>query len=340
MTAATIHSSMLALGALLLSTSVRSQDPTTETNESPATRAARGPTAKLHAALRTMAELESVAFETRSSDKPKQAQPAGVQGFAVLGNLSGNRSLDGVKGTWSQDACWVSYKDEPMIFARGRMVTEGDDGWVLRDTRRADGSTGPLVLDPGLWFTVLAELEPEVIHSGVGTLDDRPIQLLSVTLDKAQVAELDWAGLLPSNPDPFGGINGAVFARAINIGGGNVKLPLPERMVDLVFYVDPATNLIHKICARRQDQQNVNIAGNVQIMINGIQQGAAADEEEEEEVELPEGAEPRFDEGFPVRPKEEREKLTSYGFELIFSQHGQAALAEIPAVARRLLGLR
>lgn len=314
----------------------------------PPTAARTGPTTKLQAALRSMAELPSLGFATETiKQKPKQAQVLGGGRFAINvgGPLEGSaKSLDGVEGVWTPEVLYVTHEDQPMVFANRRMVTEGDDGWVLRQGHTAGGFSAPLVLDPGLWFTLLSNMDLEVTHSDVGSLDDRPVQRLSVTLDADQVAQLDWAGQLPANTGDLLGGGAAMFqAIAVNLaagaGGAAPKnAPVPERMLDLVFVLDPASNTIHEVQARQHDKTPEGMGG-AMIMVNGggiVQQGGDDDDEEDEEEA--EGDEPQFKDGFPVRPKKQRKKLSSCGWVVRFSDHGAAKLPEIPGAARKLLG--
>lgn len=328
--------------AALLAAGLGAQDPAPETQAS-------SPHAKtLTRALETMSRLDSVRFATDTV--------AGDDGANRRRNLvvqsSGRRParVDGVSGTWTSSLCQAETEDgDQLAFANGRMVAllaGSDRGWVLRNGHLADGNVAPLVLDPGLFFTILGEMKLEVTHSEPGSRDDRPVQLLSVTLDDEQVAELEWAGLLPTNPDSIANSTMGIaigFARAGARAKQRARPPIPERMVDLVLVLDPATGFVFEVRARVHEKQDANakrIRARLGAIGGGLRGGGADEEVEGEPEEEEENATPTWAEGFPNRGRTFRKDYASFEYRLTLSEHNAVEPEAIPERARRLLGIR
>src|SRR5690349_9590445 len=95
-----------------------------------------------------------------------------------------------VDGSWHANLFCATFDGDSAdeLIARGRrtIAKDGNNDWKLRSGRFADGNTSGFVPDPALLLQVLATADLTVKRAAVGTLDDRPIEILTVELSPEQ----------------------------------------------------------------------------------------------------------------------------------------------------------
>lgn len=288
---------------------------------------------RLQKSLATMAQLPSCAFSTVLSwqqgdgKKPRGAQVVLLGGGGRLLRAGAEERVKGVSRGGVLGATCSG--DNEVVFAGRRQIARVENGdWKLRDQCLAGGQDLPFVLDPQLLFDRLLALGPEVTHAEVGTWNDRPIEILTVTVEGDDAVELLWSGALP---EQGGGLGGIMIVNQ----GGRKAVPKPDVVIDLAFFVDPATRLVHELKVRSYAEAGAK--GARIVAIGGPGGGFHIGGEEEEEEEEQEATAPAFEDGLPVRDTEDRvvQKL-----DVTFTDHGEAPLPELDETARRLLGLK
>jgi hypothetical protein len=297
---------------------------------------------KLQKALTTMAALPSCSFAAKwgPDEKAKKAEAGGPVIVQVAGGGTFGPSAPGAaSGSWTPAGLHLQIDDKELLLAGRRMLAkDANQDWTLRQGRLADGSSAGYLPDPQLLLEMLARMDLAVVHREVGMQDDRPVELLTATLNQDQVADLVWAGALPLGSAGIGAQ--MFFAGAIAAGAKAARPapPKPDATVDLCFKLDPGTGLVHGLHFRCYSKNEL-VAGGRAVFVaaggGGIQVGGGADEEEEE-AEQPAGKqEQRFENGLPVRS---RKKLAVTDYALDLKDHGKAKLPELGEQARSLLG--
>ena len=277
-----------------------------------------------------------VAFSMKQeSDSPMLRQFRG----RGRGNPFGGSAADGARGVAVDKALQIRMGDEEVIFAGRRMVARQKDGaWKLRQHRLADGAALPSIPQTDILLDLLAGQYLVVTHSEVGTLDGRPIQILSATLTPDQAVEMAWDGQLPEASP--------LTATVLRGFGRRVVPPRPDLTVDMAFLVDPSTKLLHELRVRvaepEQGRGGVRIGGGrggagaaVQIVQVGVG-GAEVEEEEEEEEDGPPADPNVFTNGFPGRDLDDKSVVE---LTIRFTEHGAAKL-ELDPSAALLLNVR
>lgn len=333
---ATLHFAAAGALACLLSTSVGlAQDPAPN-NELPA--ALTASRERLEKALAKTAALRDTKFEA-AWGPAKGGRKKGDDPFVAMLGMRGSGEAS---GSWHERLSVCRFEgdevDELVTVGRRTIARSDSEDWQIRAGRFADGNTVGYVPDVELLLQLLDDWPLAVIHRDVGSIDDRPVETITVTLNADQVAEAAWSGALPSQL-VVGGFGAGVFRFAAGgVGGGRRAAKKPEAIVDLAIALDPATLLVHRISARAYvDEQRGGgmVGGGVFVVRGGV--GVAEEEEEEEEAEeIDEQGPMRFEDGLPNRSR--RKKVVS-DFTVRLSDHGTATAPELSPKQKKLLRL-
>lgn len=252
-----------------------------------------------------------------------------------------------LRGSWHQGLTHLrldgeGVKDELLLAGRRMIAKDDKTDWVLRVGRFADGNQTGFLPDVQLLLTQLAMWPLAVTQRTVGSLDDRPIEIFSVTLNPDQVADASFTDLIPeslaSTANPF-----AQLLRIQAVGNGKpLRQPLqkPESTIDIAIFVDPATGTVHQLRFRswtKQDPRFAN-AGRAAIVVrNGVaQQVGPAEEDEDEDENAKADAPLQYEGGLPER---RRKNMTVREYTVKLTGHGQTAAPELSDKQRQLLGL-
>jgi hypothetical protein len=314
------------LSASLLMATLPSQDAVQEPAVDPKAAVKK----RLKAALAKSGATADTAFSLKwgPDKKAKQNNP-----FAAMMGQSNSGS---VKGSWHDDCRTVKFagkgKDELLLSGTRMLARDDNRDWCRRNAHFADGNQITYIPDPQVLLQQLAAWPLAITHREAGALNDRPVEIVSVTLNADQVGELFWSGALPESMGTNNG-NGNVFRIARQVGGGRAARAAatpPDVTMDLAISLDPSTHLVHEIRARAWAKENANMAV---FVING-RIGGNADDEEEDEDEVDESAPLVYEKGLPKRP---RKKMSVANFTLRLTEHGQRAKAELNDKQRSLL---
>jgi len=295
---------------------------------------------KLADALSKTSQQHDTAFEVKWGPEAKQ----GNNNNNPFGALLGSRMSGKVTGTWHEGLSHIKFdgdEDDELLLAGARMLArDGNRDWCRRRGHFADGNKLSYVPDPQALLQQLSGWKLAVTKRGAGSFDDRPVEVLSVTLTNEQVADLFYAGSLP----PALQYGGNVFGNAVQLaigggGGGRQAPPAPNLTMDLAIALDPGTGQVFEIRGNAWAEKNGN--GNMFVFRGGagqVQIGAGGDDEEEEEEEEEEEAD---DEG-PLEykdglPKRSKKKLSCTKFSLRLTQHGQAPKPTLTETQQKLL---
>lgn len=299
--------------------------------------------ARVSAALQKCAALADTAFAMKwGPDKKKK------KADDPFARMMGAMASGQTKGSWHADLTHVRYEgdtdDELLVAGRRTLAKDGTVDWRLRSGRFADGNTNAYVPDVALLLQQLASWDLAVTNRSVGALDDRPVEIVSVTLSADQVADAVWAGLLPEAIVTANGLGGGRIVRmGMNIGGGN-RTPAtpPDTTIDLAIHLDPATNLIHQLHFRGWTKEaQGGAAGVFVVQAGGARVAGGGDEEEDdEEDETKEAAAKKdaplvYENGLPTRP---RKKTSVCDVTVKLSQHGQTPAPALTDAQKQLLG--
>jgi hypothetical protein len=302
--------------------------------------------AKLANALQKCASQHDTAFEFAWGPDGKKKKKDDAMAFAMaLGAMPNGKT----SGSWHADLLHVKFDndnaDELLVAGRRTLAKDGKHDWTVRTGRFADGNTAPFVPDPALLLQRLAAWDLAVTHRAVGSLDDRPVEIVSVSLTPDQVTEAVWAGLLPENIAQAA--EGMGMFRMVG-GAAKGARPAPNEpsaQVDLAIHLDPATGIVHQLHFRgwaKADGPGARFAGAGGVVVVGraIGPGGGGDEEEEEEESDKEAAAQKdaplvYENGLPVRP---RKKTTVNDCTVRLRDHGQKPAAELTTEQKRLLG--
>jgi hypothetical protein len=333
----------LLLGGLLLAQNTSPAPATPPANAGADLAVAK---TKLQGALQKSAALADTAFTVAWGPDKKKKQDDNNPFAAMVGaRLSGQ-----VSGSWHRDSLALAFDgetaDELLVTGRRTLAKSGTDDWKIRTGRFADGNKLDFVPDPALLLQQLASWDLEVTQRNVGSLDDRPVEIVSVTLSPEQVAEAIYAGLLPE-AITLAAASGGVFrfAAGMGIGGaaaGRKAPPAPTTAIDVAIHFDPGTNLIHQLHFRGWTKADAQGAAGV-VMVQGggggVRVGGADDDEEDEEETKEAAAKTEgplvYENGLPVRP---RKKISVSDCTIRFTEHGQKSPAPLTDKQKQLLG--
>jgi hypothetical protein len=298
---------------------------------------------RLNNALRKASGQNDTAFTARWGPEGKKDDERERAMAMFLGGATGGKGK--VSGSWHADRMHLRFDgdegDELVFAGRRTLAKDGKSEWRLRTGRFADGNTIGFAPDMALLLQLLAGWELAVTRHEAGSHNDRPVEILSVTLSPEQVAEAVWTGALPESL-----VQSAMmgFAMIAGVGGGaRPAAPAPTATVDLALQFDPATGVIHQLHFRSWVAEDamvrgmgavriVRAAGAVQVVGGGDDEDG---EEEKEEPAADANAPLRYEHGLPLRP---RKKTTVNDYVIELSNHGQIPAPELDALQRKLLG--
>jgi hypothetical protein len=295
---------------------------------------------KLTAALQKTAALQDTGYRAKwGADRKKKGEPNPME------VAFGSASTGSVEGSWHADRQHFVFKndnnDEVVVAGRRSIAKDDQRDWRLRPGRFADGSALGFVPDVPLLLQQLANWDLAVVQRAPGALDDRPVEVISVTLNPDQVGEAVWAGLIPESvvsPMMMGGI--------MRFGGGARPAPTPPlATVDLAVTIDPGTSLVHQIQFRGWTKQNAmgKAAGGVFVVQAGgggavtMTGGGGDDDDDDDEAktETAKAAPMTWENGLPVRP---RKKTTVMDYTVRLLDHGSVKAPELSDEQKKLLG--
>lgn len=295
--------------------------------------------ALLREAIAANANLPGVAFQAKHRPDTTMLRQMAAQ---RAGGAAPETELRGVASGDLLQVSNVALGDELIVHGRRTIAREGAGEWCLRRGRTAGGAPQLWYPDPALLCSALAQVKAlPVVQRAGGSLDDRPVEILTVTLEGDAARELIFAGALP---DPREGFSfSSVVLRAA--GGVRVQMPKEDRVVDLAFFVDPVTRNLMRVRARVAARSQgfalagggaavVQVGGGGQVLQFGGRPQPEAEEDEEAAATQPS---PAFEDGLPVRKVD---PATDYAHvDLRLAEHGTAKAPELDAKARVLLGL-
>lgn len=310
----------------------------------PSAEALAGAKTRLANALQKSAALVDTTFTmTWGPNLAKDAGNANNQAnaiaFAILGNRIGMQSEGKCRGSWHQDLRCVAFDDDEgdeLRLVGGRTIAKDQQrDWTLRQGHFADGNGCDFVPDPQRLLQVLADMPLEVVWREVGSLDDRPVEIVTATLTREQLGEALWAGAVPP---AFCASTSNVF-RMMGRAGGKVQRGAaepPDATVDVAVYLDPATSLVQQVQLRSWMKDDIQRGGaGVVVVRGGAIQANGGGEEEEEDEEVGKQEPLRYEQGLPLRS---RKKTTVTDVTVRLADHGKTAAPTLDERQRRLLG--
>lgn len=290
---------------------------------------------RLVAALQKTAALADAAFTVTWG--PDEQQKGDARMVAMFGMQGGK-----VTGSWHPGLRHLVFDgdqaDEIVTAGDRSLAKDKERDWCVRCGRFADGNEVPFAADVALVLQLLATMDLAVVQRTVGAIDDRPVEIVTATLNPDQVAELAWSGTVPD----------ALLSGAVTFGfaafGGGQRSPAhrPEATVDVAIALDPATSLVHSVHVRSWTK---NAGNGRQVVFRGgagaIVQvaGAGGNDEDEDEEDPPADAKApappmTWENGLPVRP---RKKTSVTDFVIRLRDHGTAKAPALGDAPRRLL---
>jgi hypothetical protein len=243
-----------------------------------------------------------------------------------------------VTGSWHEGRTHVNFgsdeKDELLLAGGSMLARDEDRDWCRRSGHFADGNRITFVPNAQALLQQLASWPLAVTRREAGAYRDRPVEIVSVTLNAEQVGELIWSGCLPQS------LSQGNFAQAINIviGGnaGRQAATPPNTTIDLAVSLDPGTNLVHQIRVRAWTKSDPN-GGVFAFPAGGMVIGRTEEEEDEEEEEEEEADDNKPLEYVKGLPKRSRRKSSVANFTLQLENHGLQAKTELTARQKILL---
>jgi hypothetical protein len=279
----------------------------------------------LERACDKMQSLGGVAFSTiESQDNALTRQ--------IRGQLPGAMGDTEVAGKWSGNVLQASLnvdQDEVVIHG-GRMIARTVGGpWRLRQNALANGGQLPFVFDPQRFFSFLGGLpasERKVVHEEKTTYRQQELTVYTITLEGDAAVDCNFNGAAPS-------VSGGGRMMMIGLPGMGDDNP-PELTVDVAIWVDPTTDLVHRIKVKSY-QENAMPAG-IQVRIGGPD-GAEEVEPPVEDPAADAGGAPAFKQGLPVRKV--GGNTSAMEFEVRFTDHGKTQAPPLDEGARRMIGV-
>jgi hypothetical protein len=295
---------------------------------------------RLATSLQKSAALVDTHFEAKWGPDKKAQNPGNGAVALFLGNGLGGSTEGTCQGSWHSELQHVRYdggdNDELLLAGRRMLAKDDETPWCVRKGRFANGADLGFVPDPQLLLQRLAAMDIAVAVREVGALDDRPVELLSASLDQDQLADLLWSEALPP---ALAQSMSQIFR--IGAGGNNQKrmgAPKPDATLDLVVHIDPATSLVQRLQFRCWTKDDMPGMGRVVVVNGGAVQAQGEDEEEAEDEQTKAGDanQPlRYENGLPVRP---RKKTNVVDFTVRLSEHGKAVAPALDNTQKKLLG--
>ena len=236
-----------------------------------------------------------------------------------------------VEGKWSGGVLQasVNFDEDQVIRYAGRTITRGEARWKLRADTLASGVPMPFMLDPRLLFDVVNTLPADALkvrNAETARYRGQDVVILGVTLTDNEAGEVHLSGAIPK---ASGGPR--IMMR---LGGGMGGMPADETTIDMAFYVDAESGLVHRV--RAMVYHKSGMAGSISIA-GGIGGGDEEIEEEEPLEERDADGNRIYKKGLPVRNLEDDVSLVD--FDVSFSDHGKTFAVELAPSARKLLRL-
>lgn len=249
---------------------------------------------------------------------------------ASAGGIKGSAS-----GSWHDGRMLLRLDGEPgdeFLIAGGRtLARDAKRPWAIRRGRHADGSVAPFLPDVLGLLEFLAARELPPTHAGTGAIDDRPVEVVTMTLTTEQAAEAVWSGLLPE-------FFVAGMSLALPRGGARPPAPLPTAAVDVAVHFDPAVGAVRRVHVRCWLTPEIQRGGRIALRFNAEgrpERVDPADVDADEAANAEAREQPlRFADGLPLRP---RRGLLVSDLVLDLGEPGKATAPELDAAARALL---
>jgi len=242
-------------------------------------------------------------------------------------------------GSWHPDTLWLEFANEAadtvLLTGRWMLARDNQRPWCLRAGRFADGNTVNFLPDPLLLLRELASMDLSVNRRGIDQQDERPLEVLSVTLSHAQVSNLHWAGLLPAG---LLGSSDAMMAAVMRRGMGAAERgapPVPKMPVDLAITLDPATGRLHRVHFRTWLPAMQMQAGTATVQVGFPPPGAKAKRDDGPEAAEETKTPLEYDRGLPLRKGRD---LEPFDYEIVLHRHGEQPAPELDAAMKQLLG--
>lgn len=244
-----------------------------------------------------------------------------------------------VYGSWHPDLLWLEFDNETadtlLLSGRWTLARDKERPWCLRTARFADGNPIPFLPDPLLLFRELAAMELTLTRRGIDEQNERPLEMLSMTLTHEQACRLRWAGLLPAGllggGDPM---MAALMQRGMGAGERRAP-PVPETPLDLAITIDPATGRLHRVHFRTWQRAMQLQGGTATVTVGMPPQGGRARRDAESEPSTAVKPPSEFDSGLPRRSGRD---LEPFDFEIVLQRHGEQPAPELDAAMKQLLG--
>ncbi|MBL8751568.1 MAG: hypothetical protein JNK78_20615 [Planctomycetes bacterium] len=297
-----------------------------------------GAKARLATALEKTATLRDVAFAAKwgpaEDDDADAAATAQQLGMMQSGKAS---------GSWHDGLLHVRFEgdagDELAMSGRFAIAKDTNNDWCARSTRFADGNATSFVPDPERLLRLLAGMDLAVVHRAVGTLDERPVEILSVALNTDQVADLAWSDAIPDTVTNGGAFRLALMAAAG--GGARAAAPRPDATVDIAITLDPALGLIQRVQFRSwtkaNDGQRVFFrggAGAIRVVTGGGNRNRNEKDDTDDADKTDAKAPLQYEDGLPQRS---RKKMDVNDLDVRLTDHGTHKAPDLGAAAARLL---
>src|SRR5262249_3311843 len=226
---------------------------------------------------------------------------------------------------------------------RRAIARQDQQAWKPRQGELGDGLPLPRPLDPETFFLALQHGKLELIHSEVGSLDDRPTQIVTGHAAGDDAYDLLWSGLLPE-----AATNSSLGGRAATAARlGRAK---PDIDLDVAVWIDPATARAQQIKVRCYTRlgtatQVALVAGAPGGAGVGGPPGAAVPprpakgdaEPRKDEAAKEEPERLTFAAGLPVGPRKDQVPVWVVRYDAGFGRPG--ALPALDDAARAMLGL-
>ena len=220
-----------------------------------------------------------------------------------------------------------SGNDSIVSCGRKTIVRAGKGEYRYSRDKLADRSDMPYVFDADYVFAVLRVTKDiRVVQSEVGILNDKPIEILTLSANETAGWALDASGILPPCRGTKAG--GAIITRG---GGGPVSVTF-----DIALFFDPATKRLER--ARFKSYADYGQAGR----LIAVQPGAGNVQVEVRDVEdeKPEAdpAQPtQIEDGLPVRNGRQFHTTFVHSLDVTFRDHGTAKAPALDAAAEKML---
>jgi hypothetical protein len=322
-TAAFLSSTLaLALAATIGAQTATDPKPADDTRAAAAKRASK--------AIARSAAAVDTAFHVRwGPDLPPVAGDP-PRAPATTGGVRGKAT-----GSWHDGLLLLRLDGEAgdeFVFAGGRtLARDAKRPWALRRGRHADGTVAPFLPDVLGLMDFLAARDLPTTHASTGAIDDRPVEVVTMTLTAEQTAEAVWSGLLPES---------FVVGMSIPLprAGARAPAPLPTATVDVAVHFDPAVGAVRRVHVRSWLTPEIQRGGRIAMRFNAEgrpERVDLADVEADEAANAEARKQPlRFADGLPVRP---RHGLLVGDVVLDLGEAGKATPSELDAAARALL---